>query len=133
MGMGGDYAPEPIVKGTLMALETNLTISKLPFLVMKLRKWHLFLKQHGSVSMSFIPRLIIYLNGEKEILFKLILQIKNTQCFSWPLQLCSKMEKQMQLFLLALHKHLVGGHLSFRKCQQMKRVAIVPLFQFHRW
>jgi fatty acid/phospholipid biosynthesis enzyme len=35
--MGGDYAPEPIVKGTLMALEKFDNILSL-FLVMK-QKW----------------------------------------------------------------------------------------------
>ena len=39
-GMGGDFAPEPIIKGTLQALDKYSNI-EITVLVMK-KKWHHF-------------------------------------------------------------------------------------------
>lgn len=120
-GMGGDYAPEPIVKGTLLALEKydNIEIT----LFGDEEKMAPFLKQHSRLHVVHTPH---YLEmGEKD-------PIKQY-----------RQNKELSMFMAMQHVKdgfsdavisagptqalVVGGHFIIRRMPQMKRVAIAPI------
>ena len=120
-GMGGDYAPEPIVKGTLLALEKydNIEIT----LFGDEEKMAPFLKQHPRLHVVHTPH---YLEmGEKD-------PIKQY-----------RQNKELSMFMAMQHVKdgfsdavvsagptqalVVGGHFIIRRMPQMKRVAIAPI------
>jgi len=120
-GMGGDYAPEPMVKGSLLALETfdNIEIT----LFGDEEKMAPFLKQHPRLHVVHTKH---YLDmGEKD-------PIKQY-----------RQNKELSMFMAMQHVKdgfsdavvsagptqalVVGGHFIIRRMPQMKRVAIAPI------
>ncbi|MBN2299578.1 MAG: phosphate acyltransferase PlsX [Acholeplasmataceae bacterium] len=120
-GMGGDYAPEPIVKGTLMALEKfdNIEITLFGDEV----KMAPFLKQHERLHVVHTPHFLSM--GEKD-------PIKQYRT-----------NKELSMFMAMQHVKdgfsdavisagptqalVVGGHFIIRRMPSMKRVAIAPI------
>lgn len=120
-GMGGDYAPEPIVKGTMMALDKfdNIEIT----LFGDETKMAPFLKQHQRLRVVHTPH---YLSmGEKDPIHQY------------------RTNKELSMFMAMQHVKdgysdavvsagptqalVVGGHFIIRRMPEMKRVAIAPI------
>ncbi len=120
-GMGGDYAPEPIVKGTMMALEKfdNIEIT----LFGDETKMAPFLKQHPRLHVVHTPH---YLSmGEKDPIHQY------------------RTNKELSMFMAMQHVKdglsdaivsagptqalVVGGHFIIRRMPEMRRVAIAPV------
>ncbi len=120
-GMGGDYAPEPIVKGTMMALEKfdNIEIT----LFGDEAKMAPFLKQHPRLHVVHTPH---YLSmAEKDPIHQY------------------RTNKELSMFMAMQHVKdglsdavvsagptqalVVGGHFIIRRMPEMKRVAIAPI------
>ncbi|MDI6452683.1 phosphate acyltransferase PlsX [Peloplasma aerotolerans] len=120
-GMGGDYAPEPIVKGTLMALEKfdNIEIT----LFGDETKMAPYLKQHPRLQVIHTTHFLEM--GEKD-----------------PIRAYRK-NKELSMFMAMQHVKdglsdavvsagptqalVVGGHFIIRRMASMPRVAIAPI------
>lgn len=120
-GMGGDYAPEPIVKGTMMALEKfdNIEIT----LFGDETKMAPFLKQHPRLHVVHTPHYLAM--GEKDPIHQY------------------RTNKELSMFMAMQHVKdglsdaivsagptqalVVGGHFIIRRMPEMKRVAIAPV------
>ncbi|MFU8792649.1 MAG: phosphate acyltransferase PlsX [Acholeplasmataceae bacterium] len=120
-GMGGDYAPEPIVKGTLMALEKfdNVFIT----LFGDETKMAPFLKQHERLQVIHTPH---YLEmGEKDP----IKQYRTNKDASMFLAMKHVKEGHSDAIVSAgpTQALVAGGHFIIRRMKNMHRVAIAPI------
>lgn len=120
-GMGGDYAPEPIVKGTLQALNTfsNIEIT----LFGDTEKMKPFLKDHPRLKVVHTP---YYLEmGEKDPI-KVYRSNKEMSMFM-AMQYVKDGHADAVISAGPTQALVVGGHFIIRKMPQMKRVAIAPM------
>ncbi|PKK94325.1 MAG: phosphate acyltransferase [Tenericutes bacterium HGW-Tenericutes-6] len=120
-GMGGDYAPEPIVKGTLEALNTfsNIEIT----LFGDTEKMKPFLKEHPRLKVVHTP---YYLEmGEKDPI-KVYRTNKEMSMFM-AMQYVKDGHADAVISAGPTQALVVGGHFIVRKMPQMKRVAIAPI------
>ncbi len=120
-GMGGDYAPEPIVKGTLRALEAfdNIEIT----LFGDETKMAPYLKQHERLHVVHTP---YYLEmGEKDPI-KQYRQNKEMSMFM-AMQYVKDGKADAVVSAGPTQALVVGGHFIIRRMPQMKRVAIAPI------
>ena len=120
-GMGGDYAPEPIVSGTLLALEKfdNIEIT----LFGDETKMAPFLKQHPRLKVVHTPH---YLEmGEKDP----IKQYRSNKEMSMFMAMQYVKDGHADAIVSAgpTQALVVGGHFIIRKMPAMKRVAIAPI------
>jgi phosphate acyltransferase len=120
-GMGGDYAPEPIVSGTLLALEKfdNIEIT----LFGDETKMAPFLKQHQRLK---IVHTLHYLEmGEKDP----IRQYRSNKEMSMFMAMQYVKDGHADAIISAgpTQALVVGGHFIIRKMPAMKRVAIAPI------
>lgn len=120
-GMGGDYAPEPIVKGTMMALEKfdNIEIT----LFGDETKMAPFLKQHERLHVVHTPH---YLSmGEKDPIH----QYRTNKELSMFMAMQHVKEGKSDAVVSAgpTQALVVGGHFIIRRMPEMKRVAIAPV------
>ncbi len=120
-GMGGDYAPEPIVKGTLMALEKfdNIEIT----LFGDELQMAPFLKQHPRLHVVHTPH---YLSmGEKDP----IKQYRTNKELSMFMSMQFVKDGLADAVISAgpTQALVVGGHFIIRRMPSMKRVAIAPI------
>lgn len=120
-GMGGDYAPEPIVSGTLLALEKfdNIEIT----LFGDETKMAPFLKQHQRLKIVHTPH---YLEmGEKDP----IRQYRSNKEMSMFMAMQYVKDGHADAIISAgpTQALVVGGHFIIRKMPAMKRVAIAPI------
>jgi glycerol-3-phosphate acyltransferase PlsX len=119
--MGGDYAPEPIVKGTLRALEAfdNIEIT----LFGDETKMAPYLKQHERLHVVHTP---YYLEmGEKDPI-KQYRQNKEMSMFM-AMQYVKDGKADAVVSAGPTQALVVGGHFIIRRMPQMKRVAIAPI------
>lgn len=120
-GMGGDYAPEPIVKGTIRALEAfdNIEIT----LFGDETKMAPYLKQHERLHVVHTP---YYLEmGEKDPI-KQYRQNKEMSMFM-AMQYVKDGKADAVVSAGPTQALVVGGHFIIRRMPQMKRVAIAPI------
>ncbi len=120
-GMGGDYAPEPIVKGTLRALEKfdNIEIT----LFGDETKMAPFLKQHPRLHVIHTPH---YLSmGEKDP----IKQYRTNKELSMFMAMQHVKDGKADAIVSAgpTQALVVGGHFIIRRMPSMHRVAIAPI------
>jgi phosphate acyltransferase len=120
-GMGGDFAPEPIVKGTLTALEKfdNIEIT----IFGDQDKMGPFLKPHDRLKVVHTP---YYLDmGEKDP----IKQYRTNKELSMFKALKALKDKEVNAVVSAgpTQALVVGGHFIVRRMPLMKRVAIAPI------
>jgi len=120
-GMGGDFAPEPMVKGVLMALEKfdNIDIT----LFGDETKMAPFLKQHPRLSVVHTPH---YLSmGEKDP----IKQYRTNKELSMFMAMQHVKDGKADAVVSAgpTQALVVGGHFIIRRMPTMKRVAIAPI------
>jgi glycerol-3-phosphate acyltransferase PlsX len=120
-GMGGDYAPEPIVKGTMMALEKfdNIEIT----LFGDETKMAPFLKQHPRLHVVHTPH---YLSmGEKDPIH----QYRTNKELSMFMAMQNVKDGLSDAVVSAgpTQALVVGGHFIIRRMPEMKRVAIAPV------
>lgn len=120
-GMGGDYAPEPIVKGTLMALEKfeNVEIT----IFGDETKMAPYLKQHPRLQ---VVHTTSYLEmGEKDP----IKQYRTNKEASMFLAMQHVREGKAEAVVSAgpTQALVVGGHFIIRRMAAMHRVAIAPV------
>lgn len=120
-GMGGDYAPEPIVKGTIRALEKfdNIEITIFGDEV----KMAPFLKQHPRLHVVHTP---YYMEmGEKDP----IKQYRTNKELSMFLAMQFVKDGNADAVISAgpTQALVVGGHFIIRRMPEMKRVAIAPM------
>jgi len=120
-GMGGDYAPEPIVKGTIRALEKfdNIEITIFGDEV----KMAPFLKQHPRLHVVHTP---YYMEmGEKDP----IKQYRTNKELSMFLAMQFVKDGSADAVISAgpTQALVVGGHFIIRRMPEMKRVAIAPM------
>jgi glycerol-3-phosphate acyltransferase PlsX len=120
-GMGGDYAPEPIVKGTLRALEKfeNIEVTLFGDEV----KMAPFLKQHPRLRVIHTP---YYLEmGEKDP----IKQYRTNKELSMFMAMQFVKDGNADAVVSAgpTQALVVGGHFIIRRMPEMKRVAIAPI------
>ncbi|MBU1140926.1 MAG: phosphate acyltransferase PlsX [Firmicutes bacterium] len=120
-GMGGDYAPEPIVKGTMMALDKfdNIEIT----LFGDETKMAPFLKQHPRLHVVHTPH---YLSmGEKDP----IKQYRTNKELSMFMAMQMVKDGLADAIISAgpTQALVVGGHFIIRRMPSMKRVAIAPI------
>jgi phosphate acyltransferase len=120
-GMGGDYAPEPIVKGTMIALEKFDNIEVTIF--GDETKMAPFLKQHPRLKVVHTPH---YLEmGEKDP----IKQYRTNKELSMFMAMQHVKDGNSDAFVSAgpTQAMVVGGHFIIRRMKQMRRVAIAPI------
>ncbi|PKK92608.1 MAG: phosphate acyltransferase, partial [Tenericutes bacterium HGW-Tenericutes-6] len=120
-GMGGDFAPEPMVKGVLHALEKfdNIDIT----LFGDETKMAPFLKQHPRLSVVHTPH---YLSmGEKDP----IKQYRTNKELSMFMAMQHVKDGKADAIVSAgpTQALVVGGHFIIRRMPTMKRVAIAPI------
>jgi phosphate acyltransferase len=120
-GMGGDYAPEPIVKGTLMALEKfdNIEIT----LFGDETKMAPFLKQHPRLHVMHTP---FYLQMDEKDPIK---QYRNNKDHSMFMAMQHVRDGKSDAIISAgpTQALVVGGHFIIRRMPEMRRVAIAPV------
>ncbi|AUD65047.1 hypothetical protein BK011_04900 [Tenericutes bacterium MZ-XQ] len=120
-GMGGDYAPEPIVKGTLAALEKFDQIEITLF--GDEEKMKPYLKSHPRLKVVHTP---FYLDmGEKDPI-KQYRTNKEMSMFK-SLQALKDNEADAVVSAGPTQALVVGGHFIVRRMPSMKRVAIAPI------
>ena len=120
-GMGGDYAPEPIVKGTMRALEAfdNIEIT----LFGDETKMAPYLKQHDRLHVVHTPYFLEM--GEKDPI-KQYRQNKEMSMFM-AMQYVKDGHADAIVSAGPTQALVVGGHFIIRRMPQMKRVAIAPI------
>lgn len=120
-GMGGDYAPEPMVKGTLMALEKfdNIDIT----IFGDETKMAPYLKQHERLHVVHTPHYLPM--GEKDPIH----QYRSNKEHSMFMAMQYVKDGKADAVVSAgpTQALVVGGHFIIRKMPQMKRVAIAPV------
>lgn len=120
-GMGGDFAPEPIVKGTLAALDKFKNIEIIIF--GDEQKMAPYLKTHERLKVVHTP---FYLEmGEKDP----IKQYRTNKELSMFKALQALKDKEVDAVVSAgpTQALVVGGHFIVRRMPLMKRVAIAPI------
>ncbi len=120
-GMGGDNAPEPIVKGVMKALETFDNISIILF--GDETKMAPYLKTHERLSVVHTPD---YLDmGEKDPIGK----YRKNKKISMFMALQAVKDKEADAVVSAgpTQALVVGGHFIVRRMPEMRRVAIAPI------
>ncbi len=120
-GMGGDHAPEPIVKATLRALETFDNISVTIFGDESLMAP--YLKQHHRLTVVHTPH---YLSmGEKDA----IKQYRTNKELSMFMAMTHVKDGYSDAVVSAgpTQALVVGGHFIIRRMKSMHRVAIAPI------
>ena len=120
-GMGGDFAPEPIVKGTLTALDKfkNIEIT----IYGDQEKMKPFLVEHERLKVVHTP---FYLEmGEKDP----IKQYRTNKELSMFKALRALKDKEVDAVVSAgpTQALVVGGHFIVKRMPLMKRVAIAPI------
>ncbi len=120
-GMGGDFAPEPIVKGTLTALDKFENIEIVLF--GDEQKMAPFLKDHPRLKVVHTPFFLSM--GEKDP----IKQYRTNKELSMFKALQSLKAKEVDAVVSAgpTQALVVGGHFIVRRMPSMKRVAIAPI------
>ena len=120
-GMGGDYAPEPIVKGSLKALEkfNNIEIT----LFGDETKMAPFLKSHPRLNVVHTPH---YLAMDEKDPIK---QYRTNKELSMFMAMQHVKDGLSDAFISAgpTQALVVGGHFIIRRMPLMKRVAIAPI------
>jgi phosphate acyltransferase len=120
-GMGGDYAPEPIVKGSLKALEKfdNIEIT----LFGDETKMAPFLKSHQRLHVVHTPH---YLAMDEKDPIK---QYRTNKELSMFMAMQHVKDGLSDAFISAgpTQALVVGGHFIIRRMPLMKRVAIAPI------
>lgn len=119
--MGGDYAPEPIIKGTLKALETYDDIEIVLF--GDEVKMAPFLTSHPRLRVVHTP---FYLEmGEKDP----IKQYRTQKEASMFMAMQCVKDKEADAIVSAgpTQALVVGGHFIIRRMKSMRRVAIAPI------
>jgi phosphate acyltransferase len=120
-GMGGDFAPEPIVKGTLTALEKfeNVEIT----LYGDEQKMAPYLKKHPRLKVVHTPFFLSM--GEKDP----IKQYRTNKELSMFKALQALKDKEVDAVVSAgpTQALVVGGHFIVRRMPLMKRIAIAPI------
>ena len=120
-GMGGDFAPEPMVKGTLKALEKfdNIDIT----LFGDETKMAPFLKQHPRLKVVHTPHYLAM--GEKDP----IKQYRSNKELSMFMAMQYVKDGKADAVVSAgpTQALVVGGHFIIRRMPTMKRVAIAPI------
>lgn len=120
-GMGGDFAPEPIVKGTLTALDKFKNIEITIFGDQD--KMKPFLKEHDRLKVVHTP---FYLEmGEQDP----IKQYRTNKELSMFKALKALKDKEVDAVVSAgpTQALVVGGHFIVKRMPLMKRVAIAPV------
>lgn len=120
-GMGGDYAPEPMVTGTLLALDKFSDVEIILF--GDETKMAPYLKQHDRLKVVHTPH---YLEmGEKDP----IKQYRTNKEASMFLAMQAVKNKEADAVVSSgpTQALVVGGHFIVRRMPQMKRVAIAPV------
>lgn len=120
-GMGGDYAPEPIVKGTLMALDkfNNIEIT----IFGDETKMAPFLKQHERLHVVHTPHYLPM--GEKDPIHQYRTNKEHSMFMA--MQYVKDGKADAVVSAGPTQALVVGGHFIIRKMPQMKRVAIAPI------
>jgi len=120
-GMGGDFAPEPIVKGTLKALETFETIEIILF--GDEVKMAPFLKSHPRLRVVHTPYFLEM--GEKDP----IKQYRTQKEASMFMAMQAVKDGHADAIISAgpTQALVVGGHFIIRRMSKMRRVAIAPI------
>lgn len=120
-GMGGDFAPEPIVKGTLTALQKfeNIEIT----LFGDEQKMAPFLKSHPRLKVVHTPFFLSM--GEKDP----IKQYRTNKELSMFKALQALKDNEVDAVVSAgpTQALVVGGHFIVRRMPLMKRIAIAPI------
>lgn len=120
-GMGGDFAPEQIVKGTLLALEkfADIKIN----IYGDQEKMAPFLKQHDRLEVIHTPYFLDM--GEKDP----IKQYRTNKEASMFLALKAVKDGVCDAIVSAgpTQALVVGGHFIVKRMKSMKRVAIAPI------
>jgi phosphate acyltransferase len=120
-GMGGDHAPEPIIKGTMLALEKFEHIEIILF--GDETKMAPYLKQHPRLKVVHTEH---YLEmGEKDP----IKQYRTNKKASMFMALQSLKDQEVDAVVSAgpTQALVVGGHFIVRRMKNMHRVAIAPI------
>src|SRR5690554_2401101 len=120
-GMGGDFAPEPIVKGTLKALEKFENIEIILF--GDEQKMAPFLKNHPRLKVVHTPFFLSM--GEKDPI-KQYRTNKELSMFK-ALQALKDQEADAVVSAGPTQALVVGGHFIVRRMPVMKRIAIAPI------
>lgn len=120
-GMGGDYAPEPIVKGSLMALEhfSNIKI----ILFGDKNKMAPYLKDHDRLEVVHTDN---YLSMGEEDPIKQYRTNKEASLFM-AMQAVKDGKADAIVSAGPTQALVVGGHFIVRRMKEMKRVAIAPV------
>lgn len=120
-GMGGDYAPEPIVKASILALEkyANIYIT----LFGDEAKMAPFLKQHPRLSVVHTPYFLEM--GEKDP----IKQYRTNKEASMFMAMQHVKDGKSDAIVSAgpTQALVVGGHFIVKRMASMKRIAIAPI------
>lgn len=120
-GMGGDFAPEQIVKGTLLALEkfADIKIN----IYGDQEKMAPFLKQHDRLEVIHTPYFLDM--GEKDP----IKQYRTNKEASMFLAMKAVKDGVCDAIVSAgpTQALVVGGHFIVKRMKSMKRVAIAPI------
>lgn len=120
-GMGGDFAPEPIVKGTLQALDKfeDLEIT----IFGDENKMKPFLKEHKRLKVVHTDA---YLDmGVKDPTYE-YRRNKNASLFM-AMRYVAEGNADAVVTAGPTQAVVVGGHLALKRMPQMKRVAIAPI------
>lgn len=120
-GMGGDYAPEPIVKGTLLALTKYENIAITIF--GDKDKMAPFLEEHPRLTVVHTP---FYLEMGEEDPIK---QYRTNKEFSMFKALQALKDKEVDAVVSAgpTQALVVGGHFIVRRMKQIRKIAIAPM------
>ena len=120
-GMGGDFAPRPIIEGTLKALETYKNIEII--LYGDEEKMSPYLTNHPRLKVVHTPHFLSM--GEKDP----IKQYRSNKEMSMFKALKAVKDQEADAVVSAgpTQALVVGGHFIVRKMPQMKRVAIAPI------
>ncbi len=120
-GMGGDFAPEQIVKGTLLALDKfdNITIH----IFGDQEKMAPYLKPHDRLKVIHTPHFLDM--GEKDP----IKQYRTNKEASMFLAMKAVKDGTCDAIVSAgpTQALVVGGHFIVKRMKQMRRIAIAPI------
>lgn len=120
-GMGGDFAPEPIVKGSLLALEKFSNIEIILF--GDKDKMAPYLKEHKRLEVIHTP--VFLTMGEEDP----IKQYRTNKEASLFMAMQAVKDKKADAIVSAgpTQALVVGGHFIVRRMKEMRRVAIAPV------
>ncbi|MDY0276632.1 MAG: phosphate acyltransferase PlsX [Acholeplasma sp.] len=120
-GMGGDFAPEPIVKGTLEALDKFKDLEITIF--GDEEKMRPFLKKHERLTVIHTDKFLDM--GVKDP----VTEYRRNKDASLFMAMRYVADGKAQAVVTAgpTQAVVVGGHLALRRMPQMKRIAIAPI------